>query len=138
MSRLFVRLTVLFVAIYMVICHIASVLWQINLWSHTYTVLFEICVCLCITAQGRYHCKFIRWTAYSITLNDALLSADELFDFIPYSLAIVFPFVIIAIGLITTISLAIAHYIRVKKLNRKYNGRLDKQAVPARVEEAAR
>lgn len=128
MSKLFVRLTVLFVAIYMVVCHIAAVVWQINLWSHTYTVLFEICVCLCITSQGKYHCKFIRWTAYAITLNDTLLSADEMFDFIPYSLAIVLPFIIIAIGLLTTTTLALRHYIKVRKL--KNRGRLIKQTLP--------
>lgn len=120
MSKLFIRLTVLFVAIYMVICHIAAVVWQINLWSHTYTVLFEICVCLCITAHGKYHCKFMRWTAYAITLNDALLSADEMFDFIPYSLIIVLPIIIITIGLLTTTTLAIRHYNRVRKLKRQW------------------
>jgi ABC-type Na+ efflux pump permease subunit len=120
MSKLFIRLTVLFVAIYMVVCHIAAVVWQINLWSHTYTVLFEICVCLCITAQGKYHCKFIRWTAYAITLNDALLSADEMFDFIPYSLIIVLPIIIITIGLLTTTTLALRHYHRVRKLKRQW------------------
>ena len=120
MSKLFIRLTVLFVAIYMVICHVAAVVWQINLWSHTYTVLFEICVCLCITAHGKYHCKFMRWTAYAITLNDALLSADEMFDFIPYSLIIVLPIIIITIGLLTTTTLAIRHYNRVRKLKRQW------------------
>lgn len=128
MSKLFIRLTVLFVAFYMVICHIAAVVWQINLWSHTYTVLFEICVCLCITAQGKYHCKFMRWTAYAITLNDALLSADEMFDFIPYSLIIVLPIIIITIGLLTTTTLAIRHYIKVRKIKRR--ARLQRQTIP--------
>ena len=118
MSKFFVRITVLLVAIYMVVCHIAAVVWQINLWSHTYTVLFEFCVCLCISAQGKYHCKFIRWTAYAITLNDAIISADEIFDFIPYHIAIVLPFVLIAAGLLTTTTLAIRHYIKVKRLKR--------------------
>lgn len=121
MSKLFIRLTVLFVAIYMVVCHIAAVVWQINLWSHTYTVLFEICVCFCITAQGKYHYKFIRWTAYAITLNDTLLSADEMFDFIPYSLIIVLPIIIIAIGLLTTTILALRHYHKIRKLKRQWN-----------------
>ena len=118
MSKLFVRITVLLVALYMLVCHVAAVTWQINLWSHTYTVLFEICVCLCITAQGKYHCKFMRWTAYGITLNDAIVSADELLDFIPYHIAIVLPFIIITIGLLVTTILATRHYIRVKRLKR--------------------
>lgn len=120
MSKFFVRFTVIFVAVYMVVCHIAAVVWHTNLWSHTYTVLFEICVCLCISAQGKYHCKYIRWTAYAITLNDAVVSADEMFDFLPYSIAIVLPFVIIAIGLTATTTLAINHYHKVRKIKRQW------------------
>ena len=107
----------------MIVCHIISVVWQINLWSHTYTVLFELCVCLCITAQGKYHCKFIRWTAYSICINDALVSADEMFDFLTYSASLLLPIITIAAGLTTTIALAINHYIRVKRLKRIWEPR---------------
>lgn len=127
MSKLFVRITVLLVALYMLVCHIAAVMWQINLWHHIYTVLFEICVCLCITAQGKYHCKFIRWTAYAITLNDAIVSADELLDFMPYHMAIILPFILITIGLLTTTTLSVKHYLKVKKLKRR--GRLIKQTI---------
>jgi ABC-type Na+ efflux pump permease subunit len=61
----------------------------------------------------------MRWTAYAITLNDALLSADEMFDFIPYSLIIVLPIIIITLGLLTTTTLAIRHYHRVRKLKKQ-------------------
>lgn len=118
MSKFFVRITILLVAVYMLICHIAAFFWQINLWAHTYTVMFELCVCLCISAQGKYHCKCMKWTAYSICLYDAILSADEIFDFIPYSIAIILPFIIITAGVLTTTTLAIRHYIQVRRLKK--------------------
>ena len=118
MSKLFVRITILLVAIYMVICHIAMYFWQVNLWSHTYTVMFELCVCLCISAQGNYQCKYMRWTAYSICLYDTILSADEIFDCIPYSIAIILPFIIITAGVFTTTTLAIRHYFKVRRLKK--------------------
>lgn len=118
MSKLFVRITILLVAIYMVVCHTAMYFWQINLWAHTYTVMFEICVCLCISAQGKYHCKYMKWTAYSICLYDAILSADEIFDFIPYSVSVLLPFIIITAGMLTTTTLAIRHYIRVQRIKK--------------------
>lgn len=118
MSKFFVRITILLVAVYMLICHIAAFFWQINLWTHTYTVMFELCVCLCISAQGKYHCKYMKWTAYSICLYDAILSADEIFDFIPYSIAIILPFIIITAGLLTTTTLTIRHFIRVQRLKK--------------------
>lgn len=120
MSKFIIRVTILLVALYMIICHIAAVVWQINLWSHTYTVLFELCVCLCISAQDVYHCRFMKWTAYSLCLNDTIVSADELFDFLPYSFAVVLPIVIIALGLTTTTALAIRHFIKVKKHKRRW------------------
>lgn len=118
MSKFFVRITILLVAVYMLICHIAAFFWQINLWTHTYTVMFELCVCLCISAQGKYHCKYMKWTAYSICLYDAILSADEIFDFIPYSVAIILPFIIITAGVLTTTTLAIRHFVRVQRLRK--------------------
>ena len=121
MSKIFIRLTILLVAIYFIVCHICAILWQINLWSHTYTILFEICVCLCISSQGKYHCKFIRWTAYAICLTDILVSVDELFDILPYTFAVVIPFIVLSVGLIITTTLAIKHYIKVKRLKKIWN-----------------
>jgi len=138
MSKLVIRLTILIVALYIGLCHILSVTCGVNIWNHTYTVLFEICVCICISAQGKYHCKYMRWTAYGICLSDLWVSLDELLDFSPYSISIVLPVAFIGFGLITTVSLAIKHYIKVKKLNRMYNGRLDRQTFPTRVEKDTR
>lgn len=100
----------------MIICHIVNTVWQINLWEHFYTVLLELCVCINISAQGKYHCKYIRWTAYSILVNDIVVSTDNIFDYLPYTLAVIIPFSIITAGLLTTTILAIRHYIRVRRI----------------------
>ena len=118
MSKLFVRLTFVIIALYFVICHIAMMVWQINLWSHTYVILLELCVCLCLTAQGKYHCKFIRWTAYAVCLTDIIVSADNIFDFLSYTMSAVIPIVVLTLGLSTTLTLSIRHYIKVKRLKR--------------------
>ena len=119
MSKLVIRLTILIVALYMGLCHILDVTLGVNIWSHTYTVLFEICVCACISAQGKYHCKYMRWTAYGICLSDLWVSLDELLDFSPYGASIILPISLVGIGLLTTITLAIIHYIKVRKLKRR-------------------
>ena len=118
MSKFVVIITILVVALYTIVCHLFAVVWQTNLWSHSYTVLFEICVCIFISTEGKYFCKYMRWTAYAITFNDIIISLDEAFDFIPYHIAIVLPFVIIACGLFTTITLSLIHYAKVKRLKR--------------------
>lgn len=121
MSKLFIRLTVVAVSLYMILCTVVAATIGVSVWSHAYTVLFEICVCLCMTAQGKYHCRFMRWTAYGICASDTLMSADELFDFMPRSAAIMVPVALIAVGLSTTTALAIRHYHKVRKIKRQWN-----------------
>lgn len=118
MSKFFVRLTIIIIALYMVVCHITMMVWQINLWYHTYTVLFEICLCMCMTAHGSYHCKYLKWTAYAICLNDTIISTDEMFNLLPYSWASLLPIFIITTGLSTTVIMSIQHYKKVKRLKR--------------------
>ena len=129
MGKLFIRLSIILVSIYMILCYSVCLIWDINLWSHTYVVLFEICVCLCLTAQGTYHCKFIKWTAYGITLSDALVSIDELFDIFPYTIIVFLPLLLTILGLSTTTFLAVRHYIRIKRLKRIWNIPKEKQTL---------
>lgn len=123
MDKLFIRITIILVSIYMIICYVAAVIWGVNLWDHIYVILFEICVCICISAQGSYHCKYLRWTAYGLTISDTFVCLDNIFDIIPTNAIVFIPLVIITLGLTTTLTLSLNHYVKVRKL-RKY-GRLN-------------
>lgn len=118
MSRLLIRLTIVAVALYIVACYLASLLGGTDIWSQTYYLLFEICTCLCISKQGVYHCRYIKWTAYAIFLQDCLVTADVLFDFLPANYWVLAPPAIIVAGLATTLTLAIRHYIKVRKIKK--------------------
>jgi len=118
MSKFALRILILIISIYMILCYVSALFFDINLWSHTYTVLFELCLCLCISAQGKYHCKYMRWTLYGITAADTLTSIDELFNVIPYNVVAFLPAILIVIGLLTTTTLAIRHFIRVQRLKK--------------------
>lgn len=120
MSKIIIRFTIVGVAIYLFACYAAAVLFGINIWSQSYYLLFELCVCLCISEQGVYHCKFIKWTAYGILASDALVWADQAFDLFPVSVMVMVPPSIIAFGLSITTTLAIKHYIKVRKLKRRW------------------
>lgn len=99
-------------------CYIIEFALRINIWSQTYYLLFELCTCLCISKQGVYHCKFIKWTAYSILASDTLVCIDNLFDVFHVNFMVLIPPSIIAIGLLTTTTLAIRHFIRVQRLKK--------------------
>ena len=96
-------------------------LFGVDIWFQDYYLLFELCVCLCISKQGVYHCKFIKYTAYGILMSDALVCLDNHLDIFPVNFMVFAPAIIIAIGLLTTTTLALRHYHRVRKLKRQWN-----------------
>lgn len=118
MSKFTVRFTVIAVALYLILCYIIEMAVHINIWSQTYYLMFELCTCLCISKQGVYHCKFIKWTAYGILISDTIVCADNLFDIFYADFIVLVPPIIISIGLITTTTLAIKHFIKVKRLKK--------------------
>ena len=118
MSKFFIRITIIMVALYIIMCFIIAASFGINIWSQTYYLLFELCTCLCISKQGVYHCRFIKYTAYGILVSDTLVCANNLFDFLPINWTVYVPPTIIVIGLLTTTTLAIRHYIKVRRLKK--------------------
>lgn len=120
MSKLAIRLSIICIAIYLILCYVIEIMFDVNIWSQTYYLLFEICTCLCISKQGVYHCRFIKYTAYGILISDTLVCANNIFDFLPINWTVYVPPTIISIGLATTTTLAIRHFERVRKINRKW------------------
>lgn len=118
MSKLAIRLSVISVALYLILCYVVEVLFDINIWSQTYYLLFELCTCLCISKQGVYHCRFIKYTAYGILISDTLVCANNIFDFLPINWTVYLPPILISAGLMTTTTLAIRHFIKVQRLKK--------------------
>ena len=104
MSKLLIRLTVVGVAIYLVICYSIAMVFGID---------------ICISRQGVYHCKYIKYTAYGIFLSDSIVCIDNITNafYTPYFAFI--PLTIISIGLLTTTTLALRHYHQVRKLKKQ-------------------
>ena len=121
MSKLLIRLTVVGVALYLVICYIIDIIFGIEIWTQTYYLLFEYCVCLCISKQGVYHCKYIKYTAYGILLSDSIVCLDNATNIFPAPFMAFIPPIIISLGLLTTTTLAIRHYHHVRKLKTQWN-----------------
>jgi len=118
MSRLFVRMTVILVAVYLIVCYLTTAVFRTDIWRQVYYLMFELCVCLCLTAQGAYHCKYIRWTAYGIFVEDCVSTSDTFFDYIPDNIMAVVSPTILTIGLAAATVLAIRHYIKVRRIKK--------------------
>lgn len=118
MSRLLVRITVMMVAIYLVTCYLCALIFGVDIWCQWYYLLIELCFCLCISKQGVYHCRFIKWTAYAIFIVETLAYTDVLFDYMSAPAFIITQTTILTAGIATTTILAIQHYIKVKRLKK--------------------
>ena len=117
MSKLLIRLTVMLTAVFLLVCYIFAI-FGIDIWQQWYYLLFELCLCLCISRQGVYHCRFIKWTAYAIFLVEVIAYIDTIFDMLPPTAFIVLLMAILTAGITTTTVLAIRHYIKVRRLKK--------------------
>lgn len=124
MSKFIVRCTVLLVAAYLLVCYLAAIVFGADIWSQWYYLLFELCLCLCISKQGVYHCRFIKWTAYAIFVEEVLAYLDVLFDFLPVGAAAFIQPTIIIAGITTTTVMAIRHFIKVQRIKKIWQSRL--------------
>ena len=118
MAKLIIRFTILLTAVYLIVCYLIFYLWLVNIWRQAFYLLFELCVCLCISKQGTYHCKYIKWTAYAILMQDCIVCTDVLWNYMPDNWLAVLPPAIILSGLAITTTLAVRHYIKVQRLKK--------------------
>lgn len=118
MSKLAIRITIILVSVYLVLSYLVADIFAVDIWRQYYYILFELCVCLSISKQGVYHCKYIKWTAYAILIHDMIVCSDLMFDWLPDGVMAVVPPIIIAGGLSVTTTLAVRHYINVRRLKK--------------------
>jgi hypothetical protein len=121
MGKFFVRITIVAVAIYQVFAFILAQLLGVDIQSGNYILLFELCVVVYTFSEGKYHCKYMKYTALSILLADTLTRLDYMFDFLSVSAHNLIPIGILAVGIGTSITKAFIHFYRVMKLKHDYN-----------------
>ena len=120
MGKFLVRLTIAIVAIYFVTVFIIGQAFGINAYDNSYILLFELCVVVYTFSEGKYHCKYMKYTALSILLADTLTRLDYMFDFMSVTAHNLIPIAILAVGIGTSVTKAFIHFYRVLKL--KYYG----------------
>lgn len=115
MDKFAVRLFVVFTALYFVNTYIMA--WfGIECFSDAYIVLAEVAICIVMSYQGKYHCKYLRHTAYGITASDYITRVDNAFDILSVDASIILPLSIVMCSISVSFVLALIHYYRVLKL----------------------
>lgn len=123
MGKLFVRLTITFTAIYFITAFLGAQIFGVDILAPSYNLLFESCVVIYSFSEGKYHCKYIKYTALAILLSDAITQLDNYYEILTVNAHNIIPIIIMGIGIIIGIFLAIRHYVLVIKLKRLLNER---------------
>lgn len=123
MGKFVVRVSILLTAIYFVVSLLFAQLLGVDILMPYYIPLFELCVVIYAFSEGKYHCRYIKYTALSLLLADTLTQLDNAFDFLTIEAHNLIPVAMITIGIFVGVFLAIKHYIRVLKLKRMLNDR---------------
>lgn len=122
MDRVITRLSIILITIYFIVSYVLAQ-FGIDILTNSYVLLFELCVVSYTFCSGKFHCKYMRWTALSILIVDLLNHSDYYFNYIPISIFNILPIGILALGIGTSITLAIRHFYKVMKLQSKLKDR---------------
>lgn len=123
MGKLLVRLTVVLVSIYFIVTYLVAQFIHIDISSDWYATLFALIIVVYAHSEGKYHCKYLKLTADSLFVCDLLTRLDNSFNFLSVSAHNLIPIGILALGLGTSITLAIRHFYKVAKLRQKLKDR---------------
>ena len=115
MDKLLVRLFVVFTTLYF-ICTYTMAWYGVECFSDAYIVMAELAICVVMSSHGKYHCKYMRFTAYGLTASDSITRIDNSYDILSIDAAIVLPLSIVMCSVTISFVLALRHYYRVLKL----------------------
>ena len=121
MGKLLVRLTIIFVTIYELVSYVVAQVFGIDILRYSYGLLFELCVVVYSFSEGKYHCKYIKWSALGIFVVDSLSHLDYYFDFLPISFYNYILAIILFSSLLYSSISALRHFHNVRKLKRQLN-----------------
>ena len=120
MDKLLVRLFVVFTALYLIHTYIMA--WfGVECFSDAYIVMAELSICVVMSSQGKYHCKYMKFTAYGLTASDSVTRIDNAFDILGVEASIILPLSLVMCSVTISFVLALRHYYRVLKIKYKHH-----------------
>ena len=121
MGKFLVRITIVFMALYLVLSFIIAQFFFIDILGNWYIVMFETCVVIYCFSEGKYHCEYLKFSALSLLVVDTLTRLDNTFNFLSVDAHNLIPIAILALGIGTSITLALRHFYKVNQLRNKRN-----------------
>ena len=120
MDKLLVRLFVVFTTLYF-LCTYIMAWYGVECFSGAYIVMAELAICVVMSSHGKYHCKYMKFTAYGLTASDSVTRIDNAFDILGVEASIILPLSLVMCSVTISFVLALRHYYRVLKLKSKHH-----------------
>lgn len=118
MDKLLVRLFVVFTTLYFLCTYIMA--WcGVECFSDAYIVMAELAICVVMSSHGKYHCKYMKFTAYGLTASDSVTRIDNAFEILGVEASIILPLSLVMCSVTISFVLALRHYYMVLKLKSK-------------------
>ena len=118
MDKLLVRLFVVFTTLYF-LCTYTMAWYGVECFSDAYIVMAELAICVVMSSHGKYHCKYMRFTAYGLTASDSVTRIDNAFDILGVEASIILPLSLVMCSVTISFVLALRHYYMVLKIKFK-------------------
>lgn len=118
-GKLLVRISVIVIAIYFMLANIVAQTLCVDILNDSYILLFELIVVVYSFSEGRYHCKYLKFTMLGIFFSELITRLDNYFNFLSVSEHNAFGIVLIAIGIGVSMFKALMHFYKVGKLRQK-------------------
>ena len=119
LTKLLVRLSIIGICIYFIICALFAILYNEDIFSSNYVVVLELCLCLFVSAQGKYHCKYIKYLSWSLFLGDFTTRLDNHYDFLSPDLHNYIPIFLVIFSAFVIFIKSIRHFYQVTKRRNK-------------------
>lgn len=119
MGKFLVRITVILVAIYFIFTHFVAQICGVDIHYDTYILLFELIAVVYSFSEGKFHCKYLRYTIIAIFFSELITRLDFFFNFLSVSEHNLIPICLIVIGLGTSVTKALLHFYKVSKYKQK-------------------
>lgn len=116
MGKTVVRISVVSVTLYFVVAYLCAQFLGIDILNDYHSIPFEICVVVYAFSGGKYHCRYLKYTAITLPIVDLLSRLDNSYDFLSVTAHNLIPIGILALGIATSLTLAIRHFIQVTRL----------------------
>lgn len=115
MGKFIVRITIILTSLYLSASYIIAQIYGVDILKYTYTLLFELCTLIYTFSEGKYHCRFMRWTMLGIFISDSISHLDYYFDFVSINVYNLLLALILFISFGVSCISAIHHFYKVRK-----------------------